>query len=321
MSRGHVLLQAVKAASNVHRPSNRPNVFIKTMPRSGSTWLMELILTQPGFKPCTEPLDLRNLDVRRHLPLADWAALYDDAALPVLERYFDGFRRGRLRFKNHSPRLAGYRPFTWRMVFKLLHGAEDRLTWLADRFNGRVVILLRHPIPVAISNRDLPRLDAFVNSAFARHFTDDQLAAARRIIAGDDRLHQGVLSWCLQTSVALRHRPADALVITYEQLVLQPAPVIHALAAHADLPRPARMLRRVAVPSATTDQSDKATRQVLAGKQDATSRRWLVEKWRERVGADDARRVMATLAVFGLDMYAADAVEPAAAYWLPEAAV
>jgi hypothetical protein len=38
----------VKSASNVHRPDGRPNVFLYSTTRSGSTWLMELIWSQPG---------------------------------------------------------------------------------------------------------------------------------------------------------------------------------------------------------------------------------------------------------------------------------
>ena len=62
----------VKPMSNVHRPDGRPNVFLFSTPRSGSTWLMELIWTQPGFKYVNQPLSLLNPRVRRHLGISDW---------------------------------------------------------------------------------------------------------------------------------------------------------------------------------------------------------------------------------------------------------
>ena len=60
--------------NNIHKPDGRPNVLLFSTPRSGSTWLMELILTQSGFKPCDEPFDLRQRHV--HLPLAKACLLY-----------------------------------------------------------------------------------------------------------------------------------------------------------------------------------------------------------------------------------------------------
>ena len=63
-------------------------------PRSGSTWLMELIWTQPGFKYCNQPLSLFNPLVRQHLGIDRWEALYE-ASVPTFERYFRRYlRRG-----------------------------------------------------------------------------------------------------------------------------------------------------------------------------------------------------------------------------------
>lgn len=310
-------LQTIKAYANRHRPGRLPNVFISAVPRSGSTWLMELILTQPGFKPCSEPLDVRNADVRAHSGFPTWVTLYNASAEPALERYLAGFIDGRLRFKNHSPRLPGYRPLTHRIVFKLLHGGEDRLPWLAQRFNGRIVLLLRHPLPVSLSRRQLPRLHAYLKSDYQDRFSAEQLAHARAVVADGDPLACGVLSWCLQTAVPLRDRQPDWTVITYEQLVLDPRPVVETLARNADLPAPQRMLRRIDRASTSTDQSDRLTRRRLQQPRSAAVRRWLVDKWRARVDADAARRAMAQLPLFGLDVYSAESTLPAPAYWLP----
>jgi hypothetical protein len=83
------LSRVVRSVSNRHRPDGRPNVLIFTAPRSGLTWLMELIASQPGFKHCNEPLDLRHPDVVRGLGIREWNDLYsrsrDEHALRILE--------------------------------------------------------------------------------------------------------------------------------------------------------------------------------------------------------------------------------------------
>ncbi|MFP6641360.1 MAG: hypothetical protein VCC04_14025, partial [Myxococcota bacterium] len=90
----------LRSLSNWHRPGALPNVFIFTTPRSGSTWLMELIQSQPGFKCCSEPLNLRVRGISRRLGVEGWTELYQDDVWPKLERYFEGFCSGRLRFLN-----------------------------------------------------------------------------------------------------------------------------------------------------------------------------------------------------------------------------
>ena len=44
---------------NIHRSSEKPSVLIFSSPRSGSTWLQELIWSQPEFKYVNEPLNLK----------------------------------------------------------------------------------------------------------------------------------------------------------------------------------------------------------------------------------------------------------------------
>lgn len=66
----------LKMLATRHYPGDEPNVFIHSLPRSGSTWLMELILTQPGFLPCNEPLNLRTEAVRDRLGIDAWKELH-----------------------------------------------------------------------------------------------------------------------------------------------------------------------------------------------------------------------------------------------------
>ena len=305
----------VKSVSNVHRPDGRANVFLFSTPRSGSTWLMELIWSQPGFKYCNEPLNIRDPDVRRHLGLDRWEDLFAPGADARLRPYFEGFCGGRLRFKNPNPFVRYYRPLTHRIVFKEIHAGGDRIEWFAREFGGRVVYLLRHPIAVSRSRKTLPTLTAFLDSDYGRHFTPKEIAFARRIVASGSDLERGVLSWCLQNAVPLRDARPEWVVVTYEQLVLDPEPVIVELAGRLDLPAPDRMRRQLTVPSGVKAKSDTKTRTVLeAREEDRPS--WLVEKWRAHVDPADEARAMGILERFELDLYPAGDVLPAERLWI-----
>jgi hypothetical protein len=309
-----MIRQLVKSIASIHRPDGSPNVFLFSTPRSGSTWLMELIWSQPGFKCCNEPLNLRKPLVRRYLGISEWRELGNQTASTALHRYFQGFCEGRLRFMNPNPFRRYYRPVTRRIVFKIIHGGEDRLNWFRDTFNGRIVYLLRHPIPVSLSREAYPHLEAFLSSDYQRHFTDEQLRYARKVVASGTKLERGVLAWCLQNAIPLREATADWAIVSYEQMVREPQPVIAYLADKLALPKPARMLRQLSVPSSSKGKSDQATQAVLDN--NAASRAVLVEKWRNHVREADEYRAMEILPRFHLDAYRAGEVLPADSLWI-----
>jgi len=304
------LKEVVRSYSSIHRPDGRPNIFVFTTPRSGSTWLMELLSSQPGFKGMSEPDDLRNPSVRRHLGISDWVQLYNRDSEPLLRRYFEGLCSGRLRFMNPRPSLRRFRPVTHRIVFKLLHCGEDRISWFRDTFNGRVVFLLRHPIPVSLSREVYPRLPAFLTSDYRRHFSAEQLAYAQRIADSGSKLERGVLDWCLQNAVPLKQAEPDWILATYEELLLEPRSAIERFVAGLDLPDADAMLRSVNVPSRTVNKSDRETARMLREPDSRQRTLWLLEKWRAKVAPDEEARAMEILKVFEIDAYAAGEVLP-----------
>jgi hypothetical protein len=275
---------------------------------------MELIWSQPGFKHCNEPLNLRIAAVRKYLGIAEWSELSNYSASTALYTYFSAICQGRLHFKDPKPLHGYYRSITNRIVFKVIHGGEDRINWLRDRFNGRIVLLLRHPIPVTLSRESFPRLEAFLASDYRRHFTDEQLYYARTILNSGTKLEQGVLAWCLQNAVPLRDARDDWALVSYEQLVLDPRPVIDYLARKLALPKPERMMKRLAIPSAVKMKSDRETQEVL--EKETERRSWLVEKWRRKIDQAEERRAMEIVKRFQLDVYRFGDALPADKLWI-----
>ena len=309
--------RVIASTTNVHLTGNSPNVFIFSTPRSGSTWLMELILTQPGFKPCNEPFNLWDPDVCQclaRLGITDWADFHSHNGNHAMQKYIQGFCDGRLRFKNPFFYRNYFRLITHRIVFKILHAGEDRINWFGDTFNGRIVFLLRHPIAVSLSREFYPRLEAFLNSEYSENFSEEQLREARKIIDSGTKLEQGVLDWCLQNAVPLRNATPDWVIISYEQLIIEPRPVLEILAGRLELPKPERMMHRLTTPSASTHKSDEKTKEVLKNREE--NNRWVVEKWREKVTEGEERRVMEILKQFDLEVYQFGNTLPANWLWV-----
>jgi hypothetical protein len=309
----HLAGRAARRMCNLHRQGAAPSVAIMSAPRSGSTWLMELIRTQPGFKSVEEPLNLRTPAVVSHLGIEDWSQMYGPSAAATLERYFRGFLDGRIRFMDHRPLAPHHRWITNRIVFKILHGAEDHTAMLSG-LGLRLVHLVRHPLPVALSRRELPRLPALLSDANLSRFPDDvaEHALARCRDGGD--LDRAVVAWCLQNAPLFAD--PDLTLVTYEQLVVDPGTVIGRLAQTLALPDPDRMLSRVRVPSHSHAPADVERRSVLesGGLVDPTG---LVDSWRNDLAVGEARRLMDTVSAFGIEIYRFDDPLPLNPYRIP----
>jgi len=162
-----VINNAIKAALSLHRPNRESNVFIFSSPRSGSTWVMELIMTQPKFRAVTEPFDLRRSNVNDSLGINKWQDLYSIGAQAAIKKYLQFLCNGHYKSRVKYPfKCEFYRPVTCRTVFQILHACEDHINWIRDNFHGRIIYLIRHPIAVTLSREVFPRLNAFISSDF-----------------------------------------------------------------------------------------------------------------------------------------------------------
>lgn len=311
-----VVKGSIRSLGSIHRPLG-PDVFLFSTPRSGSTWLVELISTQPGFKCCDEPLNLRDYLVRRRLGIESWEELCNRNAFKELEPYFNRLHSGRLKFRDPVPFRNGWRPVTERIVYKILHGGEAFIREFEESFEARIVFLIRHPIAVTLSRKVFPRLQVFVNSDYASYLTEAELSYTRRALEGGSDFQRGMLSWCIQNSIALRHLTSSCLTVTYEQLVLEPEVVVPHLVTHLSLPQPDRCMARLATPSASSKKSSEHTREYLKERTPAEDRRWLVEKWQRRVGGEEVRIGNEMLRLFGLDdLYICSDAIPGECLWL-----
>jgi hypothetical protein len=266
---------------------------------------MELIATQPGIRFVDEPLSPAQFTFPGAPLPATW-----DILLPhpdrqrLLEPYFDDLVAGRCSIGAPSLFSKFYRPYTWRIVFKILRG-HDLMNWFQQRYHGRIVYLMRHPIPTNLSRTVYPRLPLFLhNDEYCQSYlTPDQRQLGLQILEKGSELEKKVLDWALQNLPPLRFLDRGQwFCLHYEDLVLNPQRELQRLASHLKLPRPERMLRRVTTGSQTIRISERRTQQhFAAGTYDPS---FLVRRWRDRVTSEEERRVFELLNAYGLDEYA-----------------
>lgn len=288
----------IKKHSNIHIPKGK-NIFLFTMPRSGSTWLMELLMIQPKFKYCNEPLYLDNPIVKINSGLQNWSDLHSDSKLELIHSYFRKLNNGKFGFLNPNPVGKYYRFFTNRIIFKIIHGGEERINWFRDSFNGQIIYLIRHPIAVALSHKKITRLYSMLDSQYGDYFTENQKTFANKIIENGSEIEKVVLSWCLQNYVPLKMRTDDWIFLTYEQLVLEPKVVIQYLSQKLEIENIERILERVEVPSMVKRFSDEETNQIISG----SDRKQLISKWRNKVSEEEEKTLFKIIDKFDLNIY------------------
>jgi hypothetical protein len=306
------LKQIVKAFANVHRQGDLPNIFLFATARGGSTWVMELIASQPGMKYYDEPFNIRRQNVARTRLFPTWDTVMPDGAdTERIVAYLRDLQRGRYGYMNPPPFRRNHRFFTSRIVFKI-HELEHLVDTLPQRCNGVAVYLLRHPVPTSLSRAVLPRLDLFLRS----EYYEARLGAARSrairaLAARGTHLQRGVVSWCYENVVPLTSASPSTLFVTYEELVLNPVRSCDLLTARLQLTDRDAVLRGFGRPSANITMSSAETLAAMGHPDEQQRRRQLVTRWQPKLAPADVVATAEILDLFGLDVYRADGALPA----------
>lgn len=295
----------IKRLSNIHIQGPLPNIFLFATARSGSTWLKEIIATQPGIKFIDEPLNMgRFQSTSGPLPPSWEFLLPHPGREEVLERYFEDLIHNRIGVAGPSPFNRFHRVLSRRLIFKIQR-CMDLMNWFEERFGGRIVYLVRHPIPVSLSHRCNRGALFLANDLFcARHLTEEQRVFGRKVLKQGSPLEQKVLGWCLQNLSPLKFLDRSRwLCLHYEDLVLEPEATLRHVARELELPRLDRMLKQVGRP-ADCPLPDAETRRFLARTSIKDDRSYLVRKWREKITEQDEARTFEIMDRFGIDTYA-----------------
>lgn len=272
-----------------------------------------MIAHQPRIKTVREPFNIRKEPVRNMLGLSRWEELYSDENFPAIVSYLKNFRNN-LKvdsgFKMERPFSDTWHPFTNRIVYKILHSMENRVEELKAQLDAKALILIRHPIPVALSREELPRLIAFQHSEFSKHFKREQLMFAEEITKKGTEFEKGIVSWCFQNKLLISSNTGN-LIITYEEMVTNRQCVIRKIASFLNLPAPKKMMVRSKKASGSTVKSSKKNQNLLHAVQegDVDSRR-LIEKWRSQVTPEMIEQAQDILDLFEIDVYKACELMP-----------
>lgn len=264
-------------------------------PRSGTTWLAEVLSTLPRSAILFEPEHMLQVPQARAAGL-DWHVMKSPGEeWPAGDRYFERVLRGQVVTPwtvSHLPLSRAIAPRRWIVKFV---DANLMLGWLGTRFPVRApVLVLRHPCAVVGSQLrrgwrldHAPRLAAFF----------ERFPQFRDYVASlQDPVEWSAAHWCLHTYAPLMlAQPWPFIVTTYEQATRHPEQEFERLFRRWRLPMPGDLVARTRRPSGTTDLGSEMRR---SGDADAG--------WRKALTPAQVAMVLAVVKQFGLDFYTDD---------------
>jgi hypothetical protein len=302
----------LKRQSVRYRPGSLPHLAIFGIRRGGSTLLADMIAAERGMWFVDEPFGTFAADqpfyheIHAELPDKLHNQFFD--MTPEESRAVHSFvsRVLSLELRIGTVRRARLPLVADRVAMKLLN-TPLLIDWLVEQFDLRGLILTRHPGAQA---RSVLRLGwgfsaeaYFASDAFVEaRFDAEQIRVGREILAGDDRWPKAILNWIIESWIPLCEASSEIPRLSYEELVVQGAPLVRDLFRYCELDGVERAIALLGRPSGSSAFStSSATQAITAG-----DTREIVGRWCGQTTDEERRRGQSILDLFGVDLYAMD---------------
>jgi len=292
-------------------------IVVTGSPRSGTTWLAELLRELPGYKMLNEPLNLNSSPLAQQVDNLDWRTYVPPgASRPELEGMLEKALSGRVgiphmwRFQSESgPRRLLETITNRKVVVKLIRGGR-MLPWVSERFPVRAfVTIVRHPCAVVASqinhpeswNNISPSSVDHIGAAFGGQLPDtivDQFEVLLSRI--ESRAGHLAALWALDTYMTLEgpiRRPW--ITTTYEKLVRDSESEMKRLLEFIGEPMPEGIQSRFREPS-NSAAVDLRTNDIEAQ----------LSKWRTQLHKSQIQDVLRVVEGFELDDIYSESLYP-----------
>lgn len=298
----------------------KDTILLVGTPRSGTTWLMEIFRTIPGYVSLFEPINPIFFPESYELGFEPRKYLSENSSWSegksYLTKTFSGKSYTRVPLYQFKPEMIMNRLLGNKLIVKAI-GLNRLLPWIANNFNLRAIFfIIRHPCAVISSQlktgycgyhlttkpysdifptvqnvceeaSKIPSLDSTIIEQLKKIKTREEILAA---------------SWCLDNYVPLSHeRPYPWKFIIYEKIVTEGEKAVRNLftdIGEKNIPKSA--LKNLRVPSLLAPRDEL---QVVKNTNKQLS------KWKKTLTKEQIERILNILTDFGLDFYTTD-VEP-----------
>ena len=298
--------RSLAGLTSLKRQSAEKDILLLSTRRSGTTMLMETILSQRGMNYVDQPTDLWKYHPRKNLlpntSFSRFISLDGEEEKMMFDFFHSVVFAGKL--KGHMQWRFWDRSFSFfydRVIVKEL-GSKALIEWFAKNFNVHIVYLVRHPLAVAESIKrkawgTFP--EAFLENEWFRetYLDNGLLRRCHEILSAGNQLEKMILEWCLENLHPLKQwGTSEWLALTFEELVMRPDEMVGLLSNHLHLPDQERAYQRLIEPSMTTTRSSRKAMQECGNT-------YVLNKWQESIDPGTEERLMTIVRDFDIDIY------------------
>lgn len=293
------------AGSTLNTVRLEDTILLASVPRSGSTWAMDLLATLPGYKSIYEPLHPDWYAPVRRLATGPRPAVAPNETHASFRGYLEAVFSGRVSGAHAdydlSPGAVASRLRADKLVVKSVRLARC-LAWIVSAFELRqVYLLVRHPCAVVASQR---------RTGIRGHFTppDEELDRDAVVAAALDDLGDEVpaelvervetvrsevevlaLLWAVDHALALARASPDLTVVAYEHLLTGGPEALSDLFAPLGVDTPSAAREAYGEPSHTTRGEVRSTVEAQQ------------ERWAKQLTREEGQRVVEIVGWFGFE--------------------
>jgi len=294
-----------------HRQGSKPNILLYCNRRGGSTWLLNAIAHEPGLRYVGRPFTTLPRTRHRHRLAATMRRRIEESRghlLSIRPEEEEHFRPLAAEIVSGATevhpslalRASYFQRHTDRMSLQMTT-AGPLLDWFST-LPVVSVVLLRHPIPTALSIERSgwpPRLAAFLKdeALVETHLSGAQIDLIRRLEREGASLPRHVAEIALQLALPYRRHlevPDTIHLTSYEELIVDPRDTLGMLGSRLDLEAVERVHSSIAKPSRTIDGDTRKRLDEPA---------FLLRRWRHSVSVAEECDLLQIAATLGFDAY------------------
>ncbi len=288
-------------------------IIISGTPRSGSTWLLEIIRTLKTYKTVVEPLDPRNYPEYRPLNMPARPYLNPNQENKALYNYLERLFKGKIAGGSplYPDNIETYlrKVFARKIIVKFIR-ANRILPWITKNFNlKQVYLIIRHPVPTIISqirtgyrgfyypSKEKVPKKVIIEDALSVPIVNESRKLRNFIMNLDKEIDLLTVTWCLDNIILITEKkPFPWYTVFYEKLVKNGKKELETIFNLIGKKVPRQAYLQLFRPSRTTRDS----------KFDPNRR---ITKWKDEVSKEKITRILEITEKFGLSFYT-EKIEP-----------
>ena len=297
----------------VSTPLNeREAILVFGTPRGGTTWIMEILETLPGYKSIFEPFhkdwfpEVQKLGINPSRPY-----VYFKDPNPQLKEYLTKVFRGEVLSKKprYRPTLKNIykRIFAKKAIVKFIR-ANRLLPWIANNFQVKgTFFVIRHPCATIASQLETGIRGYFMpkNIPLQKEIVLSSISGIRELSGNEELIRklkaietqEEILAaiWSIDNYLPIYYqRKFNWYTLIYELLVMNPEEEVEKMFSYINENVPEEVYSKIRLPSMTTyDRTYVGTIEQLV-------------KWRKRLLERQVKNILKVVYWFGLDFYTED---------------